>query len=297
MAASLPFMPARRFAVAALAVLVLSLVQNATSAQAHVTNVVRAMRLAEQQEAATQRMSKEMLLVLLRVDREESIARLIETRAAFNRALTLLREGDTYLKIVPATDPAVVERLARVEKIWLGYNFEIQNLLEARPASKALAESIADLDSLLRNAVKELTEAFQEIAKHGDLYSITSFAISTCEHQHMLVEEISKEFLFVAHDQDTRRHRQRLAAAQAAFEANLAGLTNGDPQRRLIAPPTAEIRERLAAVQSTWRQASDAITAAIESGQPDTAMILKVNSEHRALIEQLNETIKLYEAL
>lgn len=294
---SLPFMSARRTAWLFLAVLGLSLAQGVTSAQAHVTQVVRAMRLAEQQEAATQRMSKDMLLVLLEIDREESLARLIETRAAFTQALTRLREGDSSLKIVRATDPAVVERLTQVESIWLGYESEIQTLLEAKPARKGLVDSIADLDHLLRNAVKELTEAYQEVAKHGDLYSITNFAISTCEHQHVLVEEISKEFLFFVHGRDSARHRQRLVAALAAFEANLDSLINGDPERRLIPAPTPDIRARLAAVSDTWQEASRAIQATIEAGQPDTAMILEVTSRYRPLVEQLNETIRLYEEL
>lgn len=296
-AVPLHFMPAKRIAVMSLALAVLFLAQGATSAQAHVTNVVRAMRLAEQQEAATQRMSKDMLLVLLGIDREASLARLAETRGAFTRALTLLRKGDSSLKIVRAIDPQVVERLTRVERIWLGYDFEIQNLLEDKPASKGLASTIADLDSRLRDAVKGLSEAYQEVAKHGDLYSITSFAISTCEHQHVLVEEISKEFLFVAQGSNSGRHRQRLIAAQAAFEENLANLVNGNPERRLFAAPTADIRTRLAAVDRTWRQASQAINATIESGQPDSQMIMEVTSRYRPLLEQLSETIKLYEAL
>ena len=182
---------------------------SATGAQAHVTKVVRAMRLAEQQEALTQRLSKDVLLVLYNIDREESLARLIETRAAFSRALILLREGDRSLKIVRATEPELLEPLTEVEQIWRAYKVAIQNVLETKQASKSLAAYIAELDTKLRSAVRAMTEAYQEAAKHGDLYSITSYAITTCEHQHMLLEEISKEFLFVAHGADSERHRER----------------------------------------------------------------------------------------
>jgi len=107
--------------------------------------------LAGKQRMLTQKMTKELLLVANGIDAEANEANLKKTVALFDRTLKGLQEGDKELGLPGTKDPAILEQLAVVEKLWEEY----KPVLDAVDTSPAGLGKAAELNlPLLKNMNK-----------------------------------------------------------------------------------------------------------------------------------------------
>ena len=264
---------------------------------AHVTDVTRALRLVEQQEAVTQRIAKDLLLVALEIEPEANRERLRASVQSLAEALERLQNGHQATGIARVSDPMVTTKLASVDRNWRRVQGTVWPLAESGGVSEEQVQAMARLDPPLRRSFKDLALAYEEVLRHGDLYSIMGTAISYCQYENVLLEEISKEFLFIAYGQNAEQHSLRLAEAKTAFETNLASLIDGNPELRLLPAPTLEIRAQLQAVRRTWQDISRDMETALLKGRPDPETILDVTTRSETLSQELEKAVQMYEAL
>ncbi len=89
--------------------------------------------LAGKQRMLTQKMSKEMLLVMLKSNTDVNRANLKKTASLFDRTLKGLKDGDKDLGLPTTSDSAIVGQLNKVKSLWDNF--------------KPLVDSVTDIDS------------------------------------------------------------------------------------------------------------------------------------------------------
>ena len=76
------------------------------------------LHMAGRQAMLTQKMSKELLLVALDVDRQRNLVSLRTSRHMFDETLEGLRYGNETLMLMKTTQEPVLDQLTRVDHIW-----------------------------------------------------------------------------------------------------------------------------------------------------------------------------------
>jgi hypothetical protein len=126
-----------------------------------------AINLSGKQRMLSQKMSKEFFLVALGHEVSENKLNLIETISLFDRTLVGLRQGDAALDLEPTADPAVIEQLAIVEKLWADFKPLVSSAADAAtttiPAESV--QTVAKTNVPLLKAMNEAVSRFEALAK------------------------------------------------------------------------------------------------------------------------------------
>ncbi len=98
--------------------------------------------VAGRQRMLTQKMTKEKLLVLLKVKPEENRKKLKETVALFDTTLRALIEGDPERNIIKPSNPSIKTALQKVAKIWEGLKpLYLKETLKKRELDRIVKEN------------------------------------------------------------------------------------------------------------------------------------------------------------
>jgi len=85
--------------------------------------------LSGKQRMLTQKMSKEVLLVALDVNKDENLTNLRATRDLFDKTLVGLRDGDEELGLPHTKKPKILKALKKVEDLWEEFDVAYLKLL------------------------------------------------------------------------------------------------------------------------------------------------------------------------
>jgi methyl-accepting chemotaxis protein len=104
----------------------------------------QAVNVAGRQRMLSQKMAKESLLLGQLAGQEAQTARqqLQATAALFQRSLEGLTSGDETAGLPPATDPALLAQLNKIQGLWAPFHQAVETLAQAEPASPSFAGAL-----------------------------------------------------------------------------------------------------------------------------------------------------------
>lgn len=292
------FKNAARFAPIGIAVSVLSSVAFLDSAPAQQEmSRHRMISLVESQNMLAQKMSKELVLVALDIDKNRNLRDLESSRAMFERTLKALRDGDSELGSPGSRNPDFLEGLGRVGELWLLYEATIRKSTKSRATTADQVGTIADLTGPMSDAVEQAVEILHEEARRKQLISMLDTTIELLSHQASLTQQMSKEFLLIAYGHEADKNRKALKDSMALFDQTLDGLLNGNPEQQLLPAPNAEITAQLRMVARMWDEFRPLLSVGTRGSGIDRDSITKVAELNGPLLDAINEAMAMYEAL
>ncbi len=278
-----------------LTVLILATLGLNAPARAQTFDDKRAVNTAGKQRMLSQKMSKEVLLVALDIDRTGNLSNLKHSHALFNRTLSALREGDTVLGLRVSESQDVRSSLDSVQGIWHEMELAVRGILESGQASPERVKIIARTNLPLLQAMNETVRAYQAEAATDNLHETLAVTINVSGQQRMLSQKMSKEYLLIAYGHEAEKNRQKLGRTIALFERTLLGLINGDSELRLLPTPTDEIDQQLAKIRRLWEDFAPLVMNVADGGIATEAAIQIVVRENLALLKETDAAVLMYE--
>jgi hypothetical protein len=244
--------------------------------------------LAGKQRMLTQKMSKEILLIAKGIDVVENKTNLGKTAALFDRTLKGLLNGDAGLGLVKTENPAIVEQLKKVEKLWGKFQNNVKAVL-AGNTSTAVLEEVARRNLPL---LREMNKAVKMYEKAGgsSLAPKMAVTINLAGKQRMLTQKMTKELLLVANGINPERNRANLKKTVSLFNRTLRGLLDGDAGLGLPGTTDAAIRAQLNIVNRLWNKYKPLLSKSNVS-QDDLVKAAKLNMP---LLKEMNKTVHMY---
>jgi hypothetical protein len=244
--------------------------------------------LAGKQRMLTQKMSKEILLIAKGIDVVENKTNLGKTAALFDRTLKGLLNGDAGLGLVKTENPAIVEQLKKVEKLWGKFQNNVKAVL-AGNTSTAVLEEVARRNLPL---LREMNKAVKMYEKAGgsSLAPKMAVTINLAGKQRMLTQKMTKELLLVANGINPERNRANLKKTVSLFNRTLRGLLDGDAGLGLPGTTDAAIRAQLNIVNRLWNKYKPLLSKSNVS-QDDLVKAAKLNMP---LLKEMNKTVQMY---
>lgn len=257
----------------------------------------RMISLVQSQNMLAQKMSKELVLVALNIDKNRNLRNLESSRALFERTLKALRDGDGELGSSGSSNPDFLEGLGRVSELWLLYEATLRRGAKGRAVTADQVGTIADLTGPMSDAVEGAVEILHEEARQKQLISMLDTTIELLAHQAALTQQMSKEFLLIAYGHEAKKNRRALKSSMALFDRTLDGLLNGDPELQLLPAPNQEIRAQLRMVARIWDDFRPLLSTGTRGAGIDRENMRKVAEVSGPLLDAINEALSIYEAL
>lgn len=257
----------------------------------------RMIALAESQTMLAQKMSKELLLIALGIDKKRNRGNLRASRALFERTLKALRDGDDELGSPGSRNPDFLEGLSKVGELWLLYDATIDRSAASNAITEDQVGTLDDLGRPIAEAVADAVEILHEEARQAGLVSMLGTTIRLAAHQLALTQQMSKEFLLIAYGHETRKNRKALSDTMALFDRTLEGLINGDPELRLLPAPSPDLRAQLRMAGRMWDDFRPLLSAAARGDKIDHGDIEQVAKMNLNLFDAINTAMSMYEAL
>lgn len=260
----------------------------------------RMINLALSESMLTHKMTKELLLAALGVEKQRNLARLESSRSLFGRTLVGLQEGDVELGLIGSDNDEFLKGLDRVRQYWVLFDTTLRMTVKTGDVTKDQIGSVASLTPPMYDALEKSTKVLQEEGakkRTANIISILEVAIGVAAEQRMLTQRMTEEFLLVSYGHEPKRNRKKLKATMERFQHNLNGLMDGDPEMHLVRAPTPEIRAQLQKVQRIWDELSPPLKKVADGGQADPASIGIAARMNLPLLKATNMAVFMYEAL
>ena len=256
------------------------------------------LNLAGRQRMLTQRMSAQVLMIALDVNRSEALMELENTSSLFGTTLKGLRKGSRRLRLPKATTKPVLDQLAKIEKRWTDFDVVVQAVLAGGYADASQVRLVAKENPRLLADCDRLVQIYAKEARDRGMLKVPPLAnvIDLAGRQRMLTQKMSKEFFLVAMDMDAEENRKAMAATVALFQKTLNGLLDGDASLGLPATKDAKIKLQLLAVHRSWRTFRSAIDKALTKGwEAPEEDLLDVADRNVTLLAEMHKAVKLFE--
>jgi len=243
--------------------------------------------LSGRQRMLTQKMSKEALLVALKVEPEKNRRNLERTMALFERTLVGLISGDAGLKLAKAPNARIAAQLGVVMDLWKKFRPLVKRVADGR-ADRATLERIARDNLPLLAEMNRAVKMFEKVA--GADTAELAVVINLSGRQRMLTQKMTKEYLLAALGIDREANHRNLRKTTALFDRTLKGLLDGDDAQNL--PPTTDpaIRAQLKKVMKLWADFRPLLA------RPATREnLLAIAHANLPLLAEMNRAVKMYE--
>ncbi len=257
------------------------------------------LNLSGKQRMLSQKMSKEILLIALAVEKEKNLTNLAATAGLFDKTLKGLRDGDAELKLPETIDPRIRNQIDKVEKIWSGFHVLVQDIIDSGSVTKAQVEKIAKENLSLLKQMNRCVKLYEKDASKAGLKSDPALAvtINLSGKQRMLTQKMSKEFLLVALGHEMENNKLNLLETAMLFERTLKGLLDGDGTLDLMGTENEAIRRQLNVVNGLWVDFKPVLDNATN---PDTMSITREKIDQLAaknlpLLREMNTAVGMFE--
>jgi len=257
------------------------------------------LNLSGKQRMLTQKMSKEIMLVALKIEADKNLTNLQKTAGLFNKTLKGLRSGSDELGLPPTSSKRILRQLDKIDSIWATFYPVVQDVLKNKAVSKENIAFLADNNIPLLKNMNKAVGLYEKDAKKGGLKAAPGLAatINLAGKQRMLTQKMSKEFLFIAYGYDVDNNKLSLLETHTLFERTLKGLLDGDDVLGLPGTKSAAIRDQLGVVDGLWKNfkpivafASDPKTTAIPNDK-----IVELANTNIPLLKNMNKAVGMYE--
>jgi len=258
------------------------------------------LNLSGKQRMLSQKMSKEMLLIALKVNSEVNLKNLSTTSSLFDKTLKGLRDGNKELRLPPTSSKRIIKQLDKIDKkYWQAFYKIVKKVLAAKNVTKKQVAKIAETSLPLLSQMNKCVNLYEKDARKAGLKSDPSLAvaINLSGKQRMLSQKMSKEFLLIAYGHQVEDNKLNLLETLTLFDRTLQGLMDGDEVLDLPGTKNKAIRKQLSIVMDLWGKfkvvvaiASNPKTTSISSGQ-----VMTVAKDNLPLLKEMNKAVGMYE--
>jgi len=257
------------------------------------------LNLSGKQRMLSQKISKEVLLVALDVDKPTNIQNLKASSALFDKTLSGLKDGDSELGL-PATESKRIRRqLTKVEAIWESFYPSVQQIIATGMVADDQLQIIANQNLPLLKQMNKAVGLYEKEAAKSGLESAPELAvtINLAGKQRMLTQKMSKEFLLIALEQDAENNKLNLLDTYTLFDRTLKGLADGDETLGLTGTPQFHIRQQLQVVERLWENFKPLVAKGAHHSTTEisAAQVRQVASTNLPLLKEMNRAVGLYE--
>jgi hypothetical protein len=244
--------------------------------------------LADKQCMLTQKMSKESLLISLKIDIKKNKKNLEVTAKLFAQILIGLQTGDKSLSLTKTTNQDILKQFEKITALWLDFKPNIESMYGE-----------GDDNELLQNIASKNLPLLVEINKAVGLYEKSSGAdlndlatvINLSGKQRMLTQKMPKELLLIAKGIDVEKNKANLDKTIKLFDKILKGLVNGDTALGLSTTKDEKTLKQLAEVQRLW----DVFKPTMEQADTGMESLKKVAELNLPLLSEMNKVVEMYE--
>jgi hypothetical protein len=243
-----------------------------------------------------EKMSKEMVLVALDVDKSGNLSSLEASRRLFARLLGGLRDGDAQLALPKTTDPKVLDSLTSVGGLWPMFGDIVRAGIENRQVPRSSIDNLVEVYAPLLKATERVAKNIADGAPEAELRSLLTVAIDLSSRQRTLSQQMAKEYFLIAYGYEERKNRRSLKKSYKLFDRNLQALVKGDSQQKVMPPPPA-VATQLRKAALIWDELSPLIFDAVKGAKPGRDAIATVARSNLTLLDELQAAVLLYQAL
>lgn len=257
------------------------------------------LNLSGKQRMLSQKMSKEVMLVALEVDKAKNLENLAQTSKLFDVTLKGLRDGDKALGLPKTSAKRILRQLGKIDGVWADFKPAIDNIVTNKSVSGEQVATVAANSLPLLKQMNKAVGLYEKDAKKNGLEGNEGLAvtINLAGKQRMLTQKMSKEYFLIAYGHDVENNKLSLLETYSLFERTLAGLLEGDETLELPGTKDEAIRSQLAVVKSLWQEVKPLVSAAAADGQAATtqANIKALAQKNLPLLKEMNKAVGMYE--
>ena len=260
------------------------------------------LNLSGKQRMLSQKMSKEVMLIALNVDKDKNLQNLTATAALFDKTLKGLRDGDASLNLPATTSKRILRQLDKINtKHWQAFHKTIQEIIATKKVSEAQVATIATTNVPLLKQMNKCVKLYEKdavliLSAGVDSDPSLAVSINLAGKQRMLTQKMSKEFLLVAYGYNTEDNKLNLFETATLFERTLKGLQDGDTTLDLKGTQNSAIRAQLQVVTSLWVNFKPIVEKATTSLATPTDDEIKIlANQNLPLLKEMNKAVKLFE--
>ncbi|MDA9556958.1 type IV pili methyl-accepting chemotaxis transducer N-terminal domain-containing protein [Vibrio sp.] len=256
------------------------------------------LNLSGKQRMLSQKMSKEVTLIALKVDVTANIINLTNTSALFDKTLTGLRSGDSSLGLPPTTSKRILRQLNKIDKIWVEFYPIVKSITANQTVSQEQLDFIAKNNLPLLKQMNKAVGLYEKDAKKNGLKGSGDLAttINLAGKQRMLTQKMSKEFFLIALNHNTDDNKLNLLDTYSLFDTTLHGLKDGNDTLGLPGTQVPAIRSQLDNVNSLWSGFKPMVVKGTEKSTSSIpqADITAVASNNLPLLKEMNKAVQMF---
>ncbi len=255
------------------------------------------LNLSGRQRMLTQKMTKELLLVVAEVDVEENRKNLRKTVELFDLTLNALLTGQALIFLPPTTDPEIVSKLQEAHSEWEVLKPIFQSVADGKDLGQMeLSQVVQGNRDLLEsmNAVVDMYELQAKPLMGG--HESLAVAINLAGRQRMLSQRISKQAILIYLGIEPEESCAQLKSSMALFVSSHRDLVAGSPQLGLRAVQGEVLRQQFLLVEKRWQPIEEVLEkVCIEEGNCSAAEIRLISGQNVSLLEEIDIAVKLLE--
>ncbi len=207
--------------------------------------------LSGKQRMLVQRVTKLALLVSSNIDRDKNIKKLKRYSKLYDKTLNAFKNGDKDLGCIPTNDKEIKKQIAIVEKNWIPFYKNIQNIINLKDKDKKSLAYIVSKNEELLKVSDDLVKEYEKSNKsHNYLEKARLHVINIAGRERMLSQKITKEKLLVI--QGKKEYANKLKNSIKLFDDSLKSLIDGNSRENIIKPTNRKIEEQLDKISEIW---------------------------------------------
>ncbi len=257
------------------------------------------LNLSGKQRMLTQKMSKEIMLIALGIDKERNLGNLADTSALFDKTLQGLRNGSEELRLPPTSSSRILRQLDEIDAIWGDLYPVVKQIIQTNSVTSEQVAVIAKKNLPLLKQMNKAVGLYEKDAKKGGLKAAPGLAatINLSGKQRMLTQKMSKEFLLVAYGYEREDNKLALLETYSLFERTLKGLLDGDETLGLPGTKPQHIRDQLGVVNELWTQFKPIVEygADYKTNEIPAEKVTLLAQSNLPLLQEMNKAVGMYE--
>ncbi len=200
------------------------------------------------QQARTQRMVKEIILMIMGVEPKKHLENLKESALEFDKTLKAFINGDEKLGIAKITDKRAKEKLAEIEKEWQPFYENIKKFLSGKIDRDALLYILNNNEKLLRKS-NAFTLRVQRIMQgNSSIGTYKAHKVALVQRERYLLQKMAKERLLIEGNIDVEANRKKLTGSILIF----SNILKGDKKFGNLGAESPRVKAHLAKVRKFW---------------------------------------------
>lgn len=257
------------------------------------------LNLSGKQRMLSQKMSKEIMLVALDMDKASNLANLAKTSALFDKTLKGLRNGSEELRLPPTSSGRILRQLDKIDAIWIEFHPVVKQIIESKAVTSEQVAVVAKSNLPLLKQMNKAVGLYEKDAKKGGLKAAPGLAatLNLSGKQRMLTQKMSKEFLLAAYGHQREDNKLALLETYSLFERTLKGLLDGDETLGLPGTKPQHIRDQLGVVSGLWSKFKPIVEygADYKTNDIPNEKIALLATTNLPLLKEMNKAVGMYE--